>query len=154
MFLVEDALKGPDGPAVSAAWIRFHPGTGFASLWGGGTLPEWRRQGIYSALLAHRARLAKERGYEFLRVDASEDSRPILQKLGLHGVTVTTPYSNGHPDLTSGTTHARLYVACIMALKIASRFRRLLQRPGSIDLGPYETAHPAGRRGGGIGRRP
>ncbi|WP_327635763.1 accessory Sec system translocase SecA2 [Kribbella sp. NBC_00482] len=25
-----------------------------------------------------------------------------------------------------------------MALKIASRFRRLLQRPGSIDLGPYE----------------
>jgi ribosomal protein S18 acetylase RimI-like enzyme len=92
VFLVEDALKGPDGPAVSAAWIRFHPGTGFASLWGGGTLPEWRRQGIYSALLAHRARLAKERGYEFLRVDASEDSRPILQKLGLYGVTVTTPY--------------------------------------------------------------
>ncbi|WP_350275237.1 GNAT family N-acetyltransferase [Kribbella sp. HUAS MG21] len=92
VFLVEDALRGPDGPAVSAAWIRFHPGTGFASLWGGGTLPEWRRQGLYSALLAHRARLAKERGYEFLRVDASEDSRPILQKLGLYGVTTTTPY--------------------------------------------------------------
>ncbi|RZT11892.1 preprotein translocase subunit SecA [Kribbella sp. VKM Ac-2569] len=33
---------------------------------------------------------------------------------------------------------SRLYVAVIMALKIASRFRRLLQRPGSIDLGPYE----------------
>jgi len=47
---------------------------------------------LYSALLVHRARLAKERGYEFLRVDASEDSRPILQKLGLHGVTITTPY--------------------------------------------------------------
>ncbi|MEU4192241.1 GNAT family N-acetyltransferase [Kribbella sp. NPDC026611] len=92
VFLVQDALKGPDSPAVSAAWIRFHPGTGFASLWGGGTDPEWRRQGIYSALLAHRARLAKERGYEFLRVDASEDSRPILQKLGLHAVTTTTPY--------------------------------------------------------------
>jgi GNAT superfamily N-acetyltransferase len=92
VFLVEDALKGPDGPAVSAAWIRFHPGTGFASLWGGGTLPEWRRQGLYSALLVHRARLAKDRGYEFLRVDASEDSRPILQKLGLHAVTTTTPY--------------------------------------------------------------
>ncbi|MGW6281645.1 GNAT family N-acetyltransferase [Kribbella sp. NPDC055071] len=92
VFLVEDALKGPDGPAVSAAWIRFHPGTGFASLWGGGTLPEWRRKGLYSALLTHRARLAKERGYEFLRVDASEDSRPILQKLGLYGVTTTTPY--------------------------------------------------------------
>jgi GNAT superfamily N-acetyltransferase len=92
VFLVEEALKGPEGPALTAAWIRFHPGTGFASLWGGGTLPEWRRQGLYSAVLAHRARLAKERGYEFLRVDASEDSRPILQKLGLYGVTTTTPY--------------------------------------------------------------
>lgn len=90
VFLVEDVLKR--GPAVSAAWIRFHPGTGFASLWGGGTLPEWRRQGLYSALLVHRARLAKDRGYEFLRVDASEDSRPILQKLGLQAVTTTTPY--------------------------------------------------------------
>ncbi|MBB6570153.1 GNAT family N-acetyltransferase [Kribbella sandramycini] len=92
VFLVEDALRGPDGPVASAAWIRFHPGTGFASLWGGGTLPAWRRQGLYSALLGHRARLAKERGYEFLRVDASADSRPILQKLGLHAVTTTTPY--------------------------------------------------------------
>ncbi|MBP2352207.1 ribosomal protein S18 acetylase RimI-like enzyme [Kribbella aluminosa] len=90
VFLVEDVLTG--GPVVSAAWVRFHPGTGFASLWGGGTLPEWRRQGLYSALLVHRARLAKDRGYEFLRVDASEDSRPILRKLGLHAVTVTTPY--------------------------------------------------------------
>jgi GNAT superfamily N-acetyltransferase len=90
--LIEDALKGPDGPALTAAWIRFHPGTGFASLWGGGTLREWRRQGLYSAILAHRARIAKDRGYEFLRVDATEDSRPILQKLGLHAVTTTTPY--------------------------------------------------------------
>ena len=91
--LIEDALRGPAGPALTAAWIRFHPGTGFASLWGGGTLPEWRRKGLYSAILVHRARLAKERGYEFLRVDASADSRPILQKLGLHAVTTTTPYT-------------------------------------------------------------
>lgn len=90
--VIEDALAGPDGPALTAAWVRFHPGTGFASLWGGGTLPEWRRKGLYSAILVHRAKLAKDRGYEFLRVDASEDSRPILQKLGLHAVTRTTPY--------------------------------------------------------------
>jgi GNAT superfamily N-acetyltransferase len=90
--LIEDALRGPEGPALTAAWIRFHPETGFASLWGGGTLPEWRRQGLYSAILVHRAKIAKARGYEFLRVDASEDSRPILQKLGLHAVTTTTPY--------------------------------------------------------------
>lgn len=90
--LIEDALAGPDGPALSAAWIRFHPGTGFASLWGGGTRPQWRRKGLYSALLVHRAKLAKARGDQFLRVDASEDSRPILEKLGLHAVTRTTPY--------------------------------------------------------------
>jgi GNAT superfamily N-acetyltransferase len=91
--LIEEALKAPDGPALTAAWIRFHPGTGFASLWGGGTLPEWRKQGLYSAILVHRARIAQARGYQFLRVDASDDSRPILQKLGLHGVTTTTPYT-------------------------------------------------------------
>lgn len=90
--LIEDALRGPEGPVLTSGWIRFHPGTGFASLWGGGTLPEWRRQGLYSAMLVHRTKLAKERGYEFLRVDASEDSRPILQKLGLHAVTTTRPY--------------------------------------------------------------
>ena len=91
--LIEEALKAPDGPALTAAWIRFHPGTGFASLWGGGTLPEWRRHGLYSAILVHRAKIARDRGYDFLRVDASEDSRPILQKLGLHAVTTTTPYT-------------------------------------------------------------
>ncbi|TWD84860.1 hypothetical protein FB561_6056 [Kribbella amoyensis] len=91
--MIEEALKGPDGPALTAAWIRFHPGTGFAGLWGGGTLPEWRRKGLYSAILVHRARLAKARGYSYLRVDASEDSRPILAKLGLHAVTTTTPYT-------------------------------------------------------------
>lgn len=90
--LIEDALAGVEGPALTAAWVRFHPGTGFASLWGGGTLPQWRRKGLYSAILTHRAKLAKDRGYQLLRVDASEDSRPILQKLGLHAVTRTTPY--------------------------------------------------------------
>jgi ribosomal protein S18 acetylase RimI-like enzyme len=91
--VVENALDAPTGPVLTSGWIRFHPGTGFASLWGGGTLPEWRRRGLYSAMLVHRARIARERGYEYLRVDASPDSSPILQKLGLHAVTTTTPYT-------------------------------------------------------------
>ncbi|GAB2610354.1 GNAT family N-acetyltransferase [Kribbella endophytica] len=90
--VVENALD-QGGPVLTSGWIRFHPGTGFASLWGGGTLPEWRRRGLYSAMLVHRARIARERGYEYLRVDASPDSSPILQKLGLHAVTTTTPYT-------------------------------------------------------------
>jgi ribosomal protein S18 acetylase RimI-like enzyme len=77
---------------VSAAWIRFHQGTDFASLWGGSTLPEWRQRGIYRALVAHRARLAAERGFRYLQVDCTEDSRPILERTGFVPLTITTPY--------------------------------------------------------------
>jgi GNAT superfamily N-acetyltransferase len=77
---------------VCAAWIRFEQGTEFATLWGGATLPEWRRRGIYRATVAHRATLAAERGFRCLEVDASDDSRPILERLGFRAVTTTTPY--------------------------------------------------------------
>ncbi|MEV1332053.1 GNAT family N-acetyltransferase [Micromonospora costi] len=77
---------------VSAGWIRYLPGTGFASLWGGSTLAEWRRRGIYRALVVHRARLAAQRDRTLLQVDASDDSRPILERLGFVPVTTTTPY--------------------------------------------------------------
>ena len=77
---------------VSAGWVRFHQGTAFATLWGGSTLPRWRRRGIYRALVVYRARLAAVRDYTLLQVDASDDSRPILERLGLRAVATTTPY--------------------------------------------------------------
>jgi GNAT superfamily N-acetyltransferase len=77
---------------VCAGWIRYEGGTDFATLWGGATLPAWRRRGIYRALVAYRANLAAARGYRYLEVDASDDSRPILQRLGFAAVTTTTPY--------------------------------------------------------------
>ncbi|MER7420532.1 GNAT family N-acetyltransferase [Micromonospora peucetia] len=77
---------------VSAGWVRYVPGTEFATLWGGSTLAPWRRRGIYRALVTHRARLAAQRDRTLLQVDASDDSRPILQRLGLVPVTTTTPY--------------------------------------------------------------
>lgn len=77
---------------VCAARMLVHPGTGFASLWGGGTAPEWRGRGIYRALVAHRMRVAAESGCEFLQVDASDQSRPILERLGFRALSVTTPY--------------------------------------------------------------
>lgn len=80
------------GEVVSASWIRFHPGTDFASLWGGSTLAAWRGRGIYRSLVAYRARLAAARGVTYLQVDASPDSRPILTRLGLRPVAVTVPY--------------------------------------------------------------
>ena len=81
------------GPTVvCAAWIRFERGTDFATLWGGATLPEWRRRGIYRATVAYRATLAARRGFRYLETDASDDSRPILERLGFTAVTTTTPY--------------------------------------------------------------
>jgi GNAT superfamily N-acetyltransferase len=80
------------GEPVCAARAEFLPGRDFAGLWGGGTLRQWRGQGIYRALVAYRARLAVERGYRYLQVDASRNSEPILGRLGFAVLARTTPY--------------------------------------------------------------
>ena len=82
-----------DDIAVSAAWIRFPSNTDFGTLWGGATRKEWRSRGIYRSLVARRARLAAEQGRRYLQVDASDDSRPILERLGFIVVGTTTPYT-------------------------------------------------------------
>ncbi|MGW0145491.1 GNAT family N-acetyltransferase [Streptomyces sp. NPDC003333] len=81
-----------DGVPVSAARMELVPGTRFAGLWGGGTVEGWRGRGIYRALVAHRARLAVDRGYRYLQVDAMSTSRPVLERLGFEPLTTTTPY--------------------------------------------------------------
>ena len=86
------------GAVVCAAWVRFEQGTDFATLWGGGTVPAWRGRGIYRATVTYRAQLAAERGFRFIEVDASSDSRPILERLGFVAVTTTTPYVWSPPD--------------------------------------------------------
>jgi GNAT superfamily N-acetyltransferase len=80
---------------IAAARVEFHAGTDFASLWGGGTLPAWRHRGVFRAIVAYRARLAAERGFRYLQVDAMPASRPILQRLGFVELTTTTPFT--HP---------------------------------------------------------
>jgi GNAT superfamily N-acetyltransferase len=80
------------GQVVCAAWMRFPPAAEFATLWGGATAPAWRGRGIYRAVVAYRARLAAQRGCRYLQVDASDDSRPILERLGFVAVTTTTPF--------------------------------------------------------------
>jgi GNAT superfamily N-acetyltransferase len=83
------------GTPVSAARVEFHPGTEFASLWGGGTLPRWRGRGVFRALVAFRASLAAARGFRYLQVDATSDSLPILRRLGFVDLATTTPFT--HP---------------------------------------------------------
>jgi len=90
VLLVEDGDL-----VVSAAWLTPFPDTAVAGLWGGSTLASYRGRGIYRALVARRAQLAIDQGYRYLQVDASDDSRPILERLGLSVVGGTTPYVVG-----------------------------------------------------------
>lgn len=77
---------------VCAGRLTPVPGTGFAGIWGGGTHPEWRGQGVYRALVAARARSAITRGVTHIHSDCTAMSRPILERSGLVAVTTTTPY--------------------------------------------------------------
>ena len=88
---------------IAAGRVEFHPGTDFASLWGGGTLLGWRGRGVFRWLVAHRAALASSRGFRYLQVDATPDSRPILQRLGFVELATTTPFTHpGGPDPRAG----------------------------------------------------
>lgn len=70
-----------------AGWTYFHQNSQFASLWGGSTVPAYRKRGLYSAVLAARAQEAIGRGYRFLTVDAGPMSRPIVARHGFRQVT-------------------------------------------------------------------
>jgi hypothetical protein len=84
-----------DGHPASAAWTYFEAGSQFALLRGGSTLPERRKHGLYTALLAIRAREAAERGYRYLVIEASDMSRPIVAKHGFQFLTVLEDYQWG-----------------------------------------------------------
>lgn len=81
-----------DGQPVSGGRVDFEPRTDFAGFYGGVTLPEHRGRGLYRAIVAERARLARERAYRWIYVDALPTSRPILEQLGFVKLTTTTPY--------------------------------------------------------------
>jgi hypothetical protein len=73
--------------AASVGWIQFPDNSQFASLWGGSTLPKYRRLGLYTAIMATRVQEAIRRGYSFLTIDASKMSRPIAEEYGFQLLT-------------------------------------------------------------------
>ncbi len=80
-----------DESPASAAWIYFPKHSQFASLWGGSTISGFRKQGLYTALLAVRAQEAKAHQVRYLIVDASAMSRPILEKFGFEKIAYSYP---------------------------------------------------------------
>ena len=89
---IEAVIAWAGDEPVSAGRVEFHDGTDFASMWGGGTLPAWRGRGVFRALVGHRARLARDRGFRYLQVDAMPTSRPILEGMGFQPLAETTPW--------------------------------------------------------------
>lgn len=81
-----------DGEPVSRGRVDLEPDKDFAGLYGGSTLQAFRGRGLYRATVAERARIARERRYRWLYVDALPTSRPILERLGFERLTTTTPY--------------------------------------------------------------
>ena len=71
-----------DNKPVSAARISYDPGSQFAGLWGGATHEAHRGQGYYKALVAARLQEAMQRSVQYLFIDASPMSRPILERRG------------------------------------------------------------------------
>jgi GNAT superfamily N-acetyltransferase len=69
-----------DGEVVASAAARF--GRQTAYLAGGGTLPDHRGRGAYTALVRARWEAAAERSTPVLTVGAGAMSRPILERLG------------------------------------------------------------------------
>lgn len=81
-----------DGSPACAGWTYFPPDSQFASLWGGSTLPEFRRRGLYTSLLAVRAQEAMQRGRRYLIVEAGDLSRPIVARHGFQVLSTIFDY--------------------------------------------------------------
>jgi len=79
-----------DQPAA-VAWTYFPQGQ-FATLFAGSTIAGYRRQGLYTALLATRLQEIRARGVGYAVVDAGSMSRPIVAKHGFEYLTTQYDY--------------------------------------------------------------
>ena len=76
---------------ASIAWTYFPRGQ-FATLFAGSTVAEYRKQGLYTSLLATRLKEIRERCYEYAVVEAGAMSKPIVKKHGFRHLTTVYDY--------------------------------------------------------------
>lgn len=79
-----------DEPA-SIAWTYFPRGQ-FATMFAGTTIEKYRRQGLYTSLIAVRLQEMRERGYPYAVVEAGDMSKPILARHGFQHLTTVHDY--------------------------------------------------------------
>jgi len=75
-----------EGQPASIAWTYFPRGS-FATLFAGSTIAEYRRQGLYTSLLATRLNEIRQRGYRFAVVETGAMSKPIVARHGFQQLT-------------------------------------------------------------------
>jgi hypothetical protein len=80
-----------DNQPASIGWTYFPRGQ-FATLFGGSTLAEYRKQGLYTSLLATRLKEIRERDYRYAVVEAGAMSKPIVAKHGFQHLTTVHDY--------------------------------------------------------------
>jgi GNAT superfamily N-acetyltransferase len=80
------------GTVVGSAGMTIHNTHG--ALWGGQVHPSWRRQGIYRDMVHYREQAARNRGLQWVFVEAKEStSYPLLSRLGYQSIGVSHVYS-------------------------------------------------------------
>ena len=87
-----------DGVPASCARASYPRGSVFAGMWAGATVPAYRKQGLYQALVATRVQEARARGYRYMTIDALPTSRPIVERLGFKLLTFTHPLEWHPPE--------------------------------------------------------
>ncbi|ABY25053.1 putative acetyltransferase [Renibacterium salmoninarum ATCC 33209] len=81
-----------DGVPRACGRLYLRAGGHVAELAGGRTHPDFRRKGLFTALVASRVLEASDQGRELVLVDALPTSEPILTRLGFEPITWTMPF--------------------------------------------------------------
>lgn len=81
-----------EGEVAATAQITFYPEQQFASVVMAATRPAYRRRGLYRALLRARLLEAQARGVRFVDTEASEMSRPLLERVGFRPISTVRVY--------------------------------------------------------------
>jgi GNAT superfamily N-acetyltransferase len=89
------------GVPVCTGWVYFYLDRQFAGLFGGSTAPDYRGQGLYTALIAVRVQQAIRRGYRYLTTGASPMSRPILARHGFRFLGYACSLEFKRPEISA-----------------------------------------------------
>ena len=85
-------LLSVNGEAISCGRIHFPANSIYAEFAGGRTKTTYRRNGLFSALVAYRLNEAANRGRSAVIVDALPTSEPIFRRIGFQLLTRTQAY--------------------------------------------------------------